>query len=82
MSSPAPTPRTIRAIAADIVAAWGSKVNYAAAPYLHAMRTLDRPSDYYYADPGDEIVLRFLANASTFRGEQARALKAELKALL
>lgn len=73
--------RPIHQIAADIRKAWVPKVNYAAAPYLDAMGSLDKITDPYYADSGKSVVLYFLANASSFRGEQAKALKAELKAI-
>lgn len=72
--------RPIYEIAAEIKAVWGTKVNYAAKPYLEAMLDLtDRNSKYAYDDAID-IVLRFLSNATSFRGETARNLKSELKA--
>jgi len=43
---------------------------------------LDRPSDPYGFDSGESIIRYFLANAGSFRGERAKALKAELKAML
>lgn len=74
-------PRPLSAIAADIRAAW-PKVNYAAAPYLDAMETLDKITDSYFADSAESVVLYFLSNATSFRGDAAKALKLELKALL
>jgi len=74
--------RPIYEIAKDIRKAWGPKVNYAAKPYLDAMRELSSINDKYMYDTGKSIVLYFLSNASTFRGEEAKALKAELKALV
>jgi len=73
--------RTISAIALDISRDWRN-VNYAAKPYLSAMRHLDSMRDTYYADSAASVVRYFLANASGYRGERARALKAELKSLL
>jgi hypothetical protein len=73
--------RPISDIARDIGRAW-DKPNYAAKPYLDAMRSLYSINDKYVYDSGKSIVLYFLANASTFRGEAAKALKAELKAAL
>jgi hypothetical protein len=58
------------------------KVNYAAVPYLEAMTFLNSIRDSYGYDSGTEIVLRFLGNASTYRGENAKMFKAELKARL
>ena len=37
--------------------------------------------DQYYNDSAKSVILYFLSNASSFRGERAKALKAELKAL-
>jgi len=73
--------RPISEIARDISHAW-PKVNYAAAPYLGAMLSLNKITDNYYDDTGKTVVRYFLANASTFRGDAAKALKAELKAAL
>jgi hypothetical protein len=74
--------RAICVIAKDIKAAWGAKVNYAAKPYLDAMMFLDKPGDSYGCDDAKSIVLYFLSNASSFRGEAAKALKAELKSVV
>lgn len=71
--------RPISSIAYDIQKAWGVKVNFAAKPYLSAMQGLNAVSDHYGFDSGRSIVLYFLGNASTFRGEVAKALKSELK---
>jgi hypothetical protein len=73
--------RPIYRIAADIRKAWGAKVNYAAKPYLDAMASLGSPADSYGADSAKSIVLYFLGNANSFRGPEAKALKAELKNL-
>jgi len=72
--------RSIRSIALDIRKEW-AKVNYAAKPYLDAMMELNSINDKYYNDSAKSIVLYFLSNASSFRGERAKVLKAELKAL-
>lgn len=73
--------RPISDIARDISRAW-PKPYFGAKPYLTAMRSLYRASDVYGYDSGESVILYFLANASTFRGDTARALKAELKAAL
>lgn len=72
--------RPLYTIAADIKKNW-PKVNYAAQPYLDAMASLTSITDPYYADSGKSVVLYFLANASSFRGDAAKALKTELKSL-
>lgn len=74
--------RKICDVADEIQRVWGPKVNYAAKPYLEAMRYVAVPDDKYLMSDGRSLTIRFLANASTFRGEEARRLKAELKAIL
>lgn len=73
--------RPLSTIATDIRAHW-AKVNYAAAPYLEAMESLDSIHDMYYLDTADSIVRYFLSNATSWRGEDARRVKAELKSML
>ena len=76
------TQRNLATIAAEIQRDWGAaKVNFAAKPYLSAMRGMDSIHDDYGADSGKSVVLYFLSNASTWRGEVAKRVKAELKAL-
>ena len=72
--------RSIHEIAYEIRKDW-AKVNYAAVPYLEAMSGLEKITDNYGADSARSIVLYFLGNANSYRGEKAKALKAELKAL-
>ena len=72
--------RPIYEIARDIRNDW-PKVNYAAVPYLEAMADLDKISDPYGMDSGRSVVLYFLSNASSWRGDVARKIKKELKAL-
>lgn len=77
--------RKLSDIAQNIEAAWstqGKGVNYAARPYLDAMYQLEDINDRYGLDSAGGIVRRFLANASSFKGEAAKTLKAELKELL
>ena len=73
--------RPISTIAAEIRKEW-KKVNYAAAPYLDAMGSLNSINDQYYYDSGKSVVLYFLSNASAFRGDAAKRIKAELKAMV
>jgi len=73
--------RSLSAIAADIRAHW-PRVYFGAVPYLEAMGTLEHVSDSYGLDPGDHIVRYFLSNASAWRGEHARRIKAELREML
>jgi hypothetical protein len=73
--------RSIRVIAQEIRKDW-VKPNYAAAPYLDAMGSLNKINEKYGCDDADDIVNRFLSNASLWRGETARRVKAELKELM
>ena len=73
--------RSLSIIAHEIYFDW-KKVNYGAKPYLEAMRELETIDDAYMSDSGRSIVRYFLSNASTWRGEIAKRVKAELKAML
>ena len=73
------TTRPLYTIAAEIRRDWGSKMNYAARPYVEAMAGLESIADSYGYDSGKSVVLYFLANAGTWRGETAKRVKAELK---
>jgi hypothetical protein len=74
-------PRALNEIAREISLDW-KKVNFGAVPYLDALHSLEKITDDFYFDSGRSVVLYFLSNASTWRGETARRVKAELKALL
>lgn len=73
--------RSLAAIAREISRDW-KNVWFGAVPYLDAMRSLGGIDDNYGADPARQIVAYFLSNATTWRGETARRVKAELKAML
>jgi hypothetical protein len=73
--------RSISAIARDIRADW-HKPNYAAMPYLLAMQSINTIDCQYDYDSARSIVRYFLSNASAWRGDKARAIKAELKGML
>lgn len=74
--------RPLYEIAKEIKKDWGAKVYFGAKPYLDAMSTLDSINDNYGWDSGKSIVRYFLGNASTWRGETAKRIKAELKAMV
>jgi len=73
--------RSIASIAAEILSDW-KKVNYGAVPYLQAMFSLNTINDRYGYSDAREIVIYFLANSQSWRGDTARRIKAELKAML
>jgi hypothetical protein len=50
-----------------------------AKPYVEALCTISTTADNYGADTGKSIVLYALSNLSSWRGETAKAVKAELK---
>jgi hypothetical protein len=73
--------RPISVIAREIRKDWVN-VNYAAKPYLSAMSGLESISDKHGMDSAKSIVLYFLSNASSWRGEKAKSIKAELKQMV
>ena len=68
---------SISAIARLIKKDW-TKVYFGAVPYLDAMYSLRTVKDTFGCDSGKSIVAYFLCNASTWRGETAKIIKAEL----
>jgi hypothetical protein len=73
--------RLISTIAQEIRQDWKAPF-FGAVPYIDAMRELRTMSDKYFADSASSIIRYFLANASTWRGETARRIKAELNLML
>ena len=73
--------RAVREIAQEIQGDW-ININDGAAIYLECMHSINKVSDMYGHDTGKSIVLYFLSNASTWRGDNARRIKNELKNLL
>ena len=73
--------RQINEIAQEIKADW-KNVYFGAEPYLEAMESLRSIDDAYGLDTGKSMVVYFLANAGTWRGDTARRVKAELKGML
>ena len=73
--------RQVNIIANEILNHW-QKPYFGAVPYLNAMRELHTVNDMYMYDDGKSIVRYFLANASTFRGEDAKRIKSELKSMI
>lgn len=75
------TTRLLHEIARDIRLHWPN-VHYAAEPYLQAMATLYTMRDTYGNESASSVVTYFLANATKWRGDDARRLKAELNQLV
>lgn len=72
--------RPLNVIAREIKKDW-QKMYFGAVPYWEAMTTLNSIKDNYGMDSGKSIVLYFLSNASGWRGEVAKRVKAELKSM-
>lgn len=75
------THRPIYEIAREIRKYWENPY-FGAVPYLRAMSQLDLVSDLYELDSAKDILTYFLCNAGSWRGEHARAIKAEIKSIL
>ena len=72
--------RALYEIAEEIRRTWKNP-HYAAVPYLEAMGGLLSIDDAHGFDSAKSIVLYFLSNASTWRGDVARRVKAELRTM-
>lgn len=75
------TTRPLYEIADEIKKDWRN-VYFGAVPYLNAMQSLSSINDNYGYDTGKSIVLYFLSNASTWRGETAKRIKKELNKII
>lgn len=73
--------RPLYDIAREIRSDW-TKPYFGAVPYLEALEGLQGVDDRYGFDSARDIVRYFLSNATGWRGDTARRVKAELKALL
>ena len=73
--------RTLSTIAREIAQDW-RKPYFGAVPYIRAMQSLNDINEPYGYDSGESIVRYFLCNATTWRGDTARRVKAELKGML
>jgi hypothetical protein len=77
--------RPLYTIAAEIRKDWGAnskRIPISADVYLRPMETLTSINDNYHMDTARSVVLYFLSNAATWRGETARRIKAELNTIL
>jgi hypothetical protein len=73
--------RPLHVIAREITKDW-EKPYFGARPYLDAMLDLVTINDMYYFDTASSVVMYFLSNAKTWRGETARRVKKELNQML
>jgi len=72
---------TVSEIAHAIAKDWTNISPYAA-DYLNAMKEIRSVEDNYYADSAKSVILYFLANAGSYRGDNARSYKALLKEMI
>lgn len=61
---------------------FGNIGQHPANPYWQAMSAMTHINDKFGLDSGTEIVARFLGNAGSWRGEQAKIIKHELRTRL
>ena len=73
--------RSLNVIANEIRRDWKAPY-FGAKPYLDAMASLDSVTDTYGYDSGKSMVIYFLSNAATWKGEVAKRVKLELKAMI
>lgn len=78
--------RPLHEIGRDIRVAWSAqtangRVPASADAYLRPLETLTSITENYHQDSAKSVVLYLLSNMATFKGEDARRLKAELKTI-
>lgn len=73
--------RPIHEIAQEIKQDW-AKPYFGAVPYLRAMESLSDPDGWYSQDRATYILMYFLGNANSWRGETARRVKAEIRQII
>ena len=73
--------RQINEIAAEIITTW-TPVHAWARPYVQAMMQLTTVYSFYGHDSAAYVVNGFLANAGTWKGENARRIKLELNKMV
>lgn len=72
---------TVSEIALAISKDWKT-INPYAKEYLDAMLTIEDINGNYIYDSAKSVVMYFLANAGTYRGENAKSYKALLKEMI
>lgn len=72
---------TISELARQIRKDWKNPY-FGAVPYIGAMMSINSTSDSYGDESAKSIINYFLANAGTWRGEEARRIKAILKKMV
>ena len=73
--------RKLSEVAKEIKQDW-KNVSVYARPYVDAMESLSTVNENYIAEDGRTVVLYFLSNAGSWRGEVAKRVKQELKKMV
>jgi len=73
--------RSLSVIASEIRKDW-PKPYFGAVPYLSAMSSLNSMKDMYGCDSAVCVVSYFLCNTKGWKGDTAKRIKAELKAMV
>jgi hypothetical protein len=73
--------RRLSEVGNEIASLW-TKPFFGAVPYIRAMRQLSGVAGFYGSESAHSIILYFLSNAATWRGADARRIKAELNSML
>jgi hypothetical protein len=81
------TVRPINEVAREILKLWPTgqgkgKMYFGAVPYANAMLSVEKKEDLYGQDTAESLVIYFLANATTWKGDDVRRIKAELKSIV
>jgi hypothetical protein len=77
-------PRHPEVMARDIEAcfrAMGKPVYFGAVPYLQALKLMNNWTEPYFNDRPSYVAAYLLGNLTTMRGPEAKAIRAELKAV-
>lgn len=75
------TNRPIYEIADEIRKDWKNPY-FGAKPYIDAMCGIGDITDNYYCDSAKSVLSGFIANAGSWRGDTAKRVKAEIKAMI
>lgn len=75
------TNRPLYEIAHDVRKNW-KNIYFGAKPYLEAMQELDKITDMFYMDTAKSVVLYFISNAGTWKGDDAKRIKNELRKMV
>ncbi len=74
-------PRQLHQIGREIARTWKNPY-FGAVPYIEALLYLTDMDSRYGDQPAEDIVMYFLSNSATWRGDDARRIRAELNAML